>query len=140
MAAITGLTMLLGLGLFDFPLDLAPLAIAWCAFSGAVLFVLFAFLQTLASSQRVSSILTSAVIFPLMMIGGSFFPFEAMPSGMANIGRLTPNGLAVTELRYLIDGDLDLLRLAVSTAAIGLPALLLFLWTARRVGGSFATR
>ena len=49
--------------------------------------------------------LASLMVFPLMMIGGSFFPFEAMPAWMAAVGRWTPNGQAVARLKDILDGS-----------------------------------
>jgi hypothetical protein len=38
------------------------------------------------------------VLFPLLMAGGSFFPFEALPDWIAAIGRRTPNGFVADRL------------------------------------------
>jgi len=37
-------------------------------------------------------LLTMILLFPLMMMGGSFFPLDALPNWLADIGRLSPNG------------------------------------------------
>jgi ABC-type multidrug transport system permease subunit len=37
-------------------------------------------------------LLTMIVLFPLMMMGGSFFPLDTLPNWLAEIGRLSPNG------------------------------------------------
>ncbi|MEJ2153076.1 MAG: hypothetical protein P8Y29_09040, partial [Gemmatimonadota bacterium] len=84
------------------------------------------------------NILTGAAIFPLAMLGGSFFPFEVMPDWLASVGRYTPNGWALTRLNRVFAGELaalDLIR------AIGFVALIIaFLtWLAmRRIRGRFA--
>ncbi|MBT8062590.1 MAG: hypothetical protein KJO85_07885, partial [Gammaproteobacteria bacterium] len=41
---------------------------------------------------------TTILLFPLMMAGGSFFPLAALPDWIAGIGRLSPNGYIVDRL------------------------------------------
>lgn len=79
-----------------------PLAVLWATAAGAMLSAMMTTFQLFASSQRAGNILTMAIVFPLMMIGGSFFPFEAMPVWMAAIGRCTPNGWALERLKDII--------------------------------------
>ena len=116
-----------------------PAALAWCAFAGGALLALMTLLQMVASSQRGADMLSSTITFPLMMIGGSFFPFEAMPDWMAAVGRWTPNGLAVVRLKDLLYGEVSLTPLLVAAAGIGLPAVAAFLLAGRRLRGKFAT-
>jgi ABC-type multidrug transport system permease subunit len=78
-------------------------------------------------------------VFPLMMLGGSFLPFEMMPGWMAAIGRLTPNGQGVTQLRAILSGHADPAALAFATLAIGIPAVAFFLLSARLLRGRFAS-
>ncbi len=125
--------------LFDIAWARMPAALAWCAFAGGALLALMTLLQMLASSQRGADMLSSTIVFPLMMLGGSFFPFEAMPEWMAAAGRWTPNGLAVVRLKDLLYGDVLLIPLLVAGAGIGLPAVAAFLLAARRLRGKFAT-
>ena len=61
---------------------------------------------------------TNAFLFPLVMIGGAFFPFEAMPEWMAGIGRLTPNGWALERFKDIVTGTLEPTVLLVT--ALGL--------------------
>ncbi len=124
--------------LFDIAWARMPAALAWCAFAGGALLALMTLLQMLASSQRGADMLSSTIVFPLMMLGGSFFPFEAMPGWMAAAGRWTPNGLAVVRLKDLLYGDVSLIPLLVAVAGIGLPAVAAFLLTGRRLRGKFA--
>ena len=120
------------------PLTRVPLAFLWCTFSGTVLICLFLVVQFLASSARGASLVTTMVLFPLMMLGGSFFPFDAMPAWMARIGRLTPNGQGVTQLRALLAGQLDAAALAIAFAAMLLPAAIAFVLSTRLLRGRFA--
>lgn len=93
-------------GLF-IPLANLPLAILWAGLSGVFMLFLFTTLQMFATSQRGGSMLTNAFLFPLVMIGGAFFPFEAMPEWMAGIGRLTPNGWALERFKDIVTGTLE---------------------------------
>jgi ABC-type multidrug transport system permease subunit len=99
----------------------------WCTFAGGALLVLFSLVQLLASSRRAGNVLTSVVLFPLMMIGGCFFPFEAMPRWMRAVGSRTPNGQAVLHLKAMYAGHLDLIALGGAALAIGAGASVCFL-------------
>jgi ABC-type multidrug transport system permease subunit len=78
------------------------------------------------------------VLFPMMMLGGSFLPFEMMPRWMAALGRLTPNGQGVAQLKAILTGQADPAALAIAALAIGMPAAALFLLSARLLRGRFA--
>lgn len=136
VVTIVGLGIALYLGIP--PLRL-PGAFLWCTFNGAALLCLFNFFDTLAASERGARLLSTMIVFPMMMIGGSFFPFEAMPPWMQAIGRWTPNGLGGIQLKALLVGAPDYPQLAVATLVIAAMATVTFLVTVRRVQGSFAT-
>jgi ABC-2 type transport system permease protein len=120
-----------GLAVAHFLADLRisnfPLAVLWIAASGTGLYLFMMLLQSLASTERVANMLGNFVLLPLSMLGGSFFPFDMMPKGFAQIGRLTPNGWSVTELQKILDG------VAVTPAAFG--AVILFVIAAWLVVG-----
>ncbi len=141
--ALVGLVVLISLvastALFDVPWTRVPLALAWCMFAAATLLALLTLLHMAATSERGAHLISNIVVFPLIMIGGSFFPFAAMPAWMAAIGRWTPNGLAVVRLKEILFGSPDMGALLVSAAGIGVPAVLAFFGAARRLRGRFAT-
>lgn len=118
-------------------LRVAP-AVAWCTFTGTALVSLFTLLQFLASTARGANVVTTMVLFPMMMLGGSFFPFEAMPGWMAAIGQFTPNGQGVVQLRAIVTGRADAAGLVMATLAIGVPAAAAFVLSARLLRGRFA--
>jgi ABC-type multidrug transport system permease subunit len=115
-----------------------PAAVLWATLSGTMLAAGMTALQLFAPSQRAGNIVSLALVFPLMMAGGSFFPFEAMPKWMAAIGTRTPNGWALRHLNELLTGRAvaaDLLGPAVLVSA----AVAILLWiSSKRLRGGFA--
>ena len=79
---------------------------------------LFYLLHLSASSQRGGNLVSNMVLFPLLMLGGSFFPFEAMPDWMAAAGAWLPNGRAVMVLRDLMTGTASLTEVAATAGAL----------------------
>jgi ABC-type multidrug transport system permease subunit len=104
LALVGGFGLAVAHFLADLPISNFPLAVLWVAISGTGLYLFMMLLQSLASTERVANMLSNFVLLPLTMLGGSFFPFDMMPKGFAQIGRLTPNGWSVTELQKILDG------------------------------------
>jgi ABC-type multidrug transport system permease subunit len=138
MAAISLVALLAVVPMTGAPWLSLPGALVWCTFSGTTLLCVFVILQFLASTARGANIVTTMVLFPLMMIGGSFFPLELMPRWMAAIGRFTPNGQGVVQLRAILGGTADATSLALAVVAMGLPSLVFFFLSVRLVRGRFA--
>lgn len=138
--AVVAAVGLLAVGVTQYDLDLsrALIGVPWCAFAGTALFGLFLLVQVFATSQRGGNVLGSVFLFPLMMLGGSFFPFEAMPDWMVAVGRLTPNGRALIELQALLDGELDMQSFALSVTVLGGVALVSLTLCASRIRRRFA--
>jgi ABC-type multidrug transport system permease subunit len=131
--------LMLGVTMFHVPVARAPVAFIWATFSGAALFCYFVLVQLVSTSMRGGQLMSTIVMFPLMMLGGSFFPFEVMPAWMAAIGRWTPNGLAVANVKQILFGRLDPPALVIGAVAIGTPAAVAFMLAVRRIAGKFAT-
>ena len=112
-------------------------ALAWFVASGAVFFLLMLQLQTAASNERAANLLTNLFVMPLMMLGGTFFPFEALPKHLAAIGRWTPNGWLLLEFKAILNGSLGAGRLAADFAIVTLTATVLLLVAARRIRMKF---
>ena len=118
------------------PIASGSAAVLWLAFSGTLFYLLLLLLSLQASTQRGANVTANLVIFPLMMAGGSFFPFEAMPAWMARIGGFTPNGWAVMRFKEIADGasrPITLFSAALVLAVAGAVAFLLILRKLRRV-------
>jgi ABC-type multidrug transport system permease subunit len=138
VATIALLANVVGILLFGIPVRTLPLSVLWCAFSGTVFVLLLLALQVLASSQQTAGLLTSMVIFPLMMIGGSFFPFEAMPEFLSRIGKRTPNGWALEQLKAILEERVEPAALLVAFLALTVAGAALFLFVSRRLARGFA--
>ena len=115
-----------------------PLAVLWTTFSGTVFLIGMILLQLYASSQRAGSILASSLVFPLLMIGGSFFPSEVMPAWMARVGAWTPNGMALELLKDILLERQDLQVLVATFFAMLAVGGVLFGLSARRLSRTFA--
>ncbi|HVS18443.1 MAG TPA: ABC transporter permease [Planctomycetota bacterium] len=115
----------------------ALLGALWASAAASAIGVLMYLVQALSGSERGGGLITMLVLFPLLMLGGSFFPFEAMPEGLAAIGRRTPNGMALVELTSILDGAVEPARLARTAALLGGAALVMFAALRRRTGGRF---
>jgi ABC-type multidrug transport system permease subunit len=126
LLGVAGVFVTIGVVLFaagylyhDFlPWATLPLAVFWWTCGGLAIYLMLSLIQMLCTSRRGGSILTNLLMFPLLMMGGSFFPFEAMPSWMADAGRLTPNGWILQELKPVILGQHQLLSLGAPFGAL----------------------
>ena len=98
VALTGGVALVIGFLYHDIAWVKLPSSLFWITASGVALFAWFGALQMLASTQRAANLLTSMLLFPLLMAGGSFFPFAALPDWIAAIGRRTPNGFVVDRL------------------------------------------
>jgi ABC-type Na+ efflux pump permease subunit len=133
LVGIAAVALVLARIILRIPFANVPLAMIWGGASALFMLLLFTLLQLLAGTQRGGNLLTSGVTFPLVMVGGAFFPFEAMPDWMVRIGRLTPNGWALTQLVDILRDAIDPTALALSALGLLAVASLLFLAGLRRL-------
>jgi ABC-type multidrug transport system permease subunit len=115
------------------PVASVPLATLWLVLSGVVFYLFLVTIAVHASGQRAANVIGNLVVFPLSLVGGSFFPFEMMPDWMASIGRLTPNGWAITEFKALVAGSAHIQEFLIGGAWMAAIGSLLFLLTLRRL-------
>ena len=92
------ITLTIGFLYHDVSFARLPSSLAWIALSGIALFSWFGFLQMLAPTPHSADLVTSMLLFPLLMLGGSFFPLAALPGWLAEIGERTPNGFMTAGL------------------------------------------
>jgi len=131
VAAVLGVISLVvlaaGMGYVGLPWSRLPLALVWSVAVGVMLTAMMLAIQVFASTRRGASLLTFAVLMPLMMLGGCMFPLESMPRWMAAIGRRMPNGWAIEQLKAILlgrDGPLGLPVAFVLMAAVTAALLL----------------
>lgn len=110
-------------------------AVAWCAAGSAIWCLLMLILQIMAGTERAGEILTSFVIFPSMMLGGSMFPFAMMPQAMAAIGKATPLGWMVARFDAILRGQAAAAEVGWGLAAMALAGVSLSVF-----GGWFLRR
>jgi len=128
----------LGTWFWGIPWQRALSALAWSVLAGLFFLLLFHAVYLFASSQRQAGVLASMVLFPMLMAGGAFFPFELMPRWMADIGRLTPNGWVLVQFKAILAGEVELGTLLATGLALGFGGVLLFLLALRRLRSHFA--
>jgi len=125
MAAVSFIGVLLGVLLIDVELSRLPLAVAWSTLGGLPMLCIFMLVQLLAKTQRGGGLLVSLVMFPLLMIGGSFFPTETMPGWMVAIGSWTPIGMAIEQLKALMVFDYEWGELGRTAAALAMSTVVM---------------
>jgi ABC-type multidrug transport system permease subunit len=137
MAGVALVALAIAVAFFGIAPGRLPLAFVWVVYTGTALYCFFQLLHFAGSTKTGANMVSTVVLFPAMMLGGSFFPFEAMPGWMQAIGRWLPNGQAVVRLKELLGGAPDPAALGVAALAIGLPAAAAFAWSARLLRGRF---
>ncbi len=95
---VGGLTLVIGFLYHGISWTKLPSSLIWISISGVALFAWFAALQMLFSNQRTANVISSMLLFPLLMAGGSFFPLAVLPGWIAAIGRASPNGFVADRL------------------------------------------
>ena len=98
IAFIGGITLVSGFLYHEISWHKLPSSMAWIVVAGVGFFAWFAALQMSFSNQKGASLISMILLFPLMMMGGSFFPMDVLPDWIAAIGRRSPNGFAVDRL------------------------------------------
>lgn len=80
-------------------------ALIWLMLTGPILFAVLTLIQVLAPSRKAGSVISTMVMFPLLMAGGSFFPTETMPKFIVVISQYTPNGRVIEPLKGYLLGE-----------------------------------
>jgi ABC-type multidrug transport system permease subunit len=125
---IAAITLSIGFVYHDVAWSKFPSSLLWVSFGGVGLFAWFAALQMLFANNRAANLVTTILLFPLMMAGGSFFPLAALPDWIAGIGRLSPNGFIVDRLSgeltsasaWSIEADSWLILLAMTLSGLAI--------------------
>ncbi|MDJ0749035.1 MAG: ABC transporter permease [Woeseiaceae bacterium] len=140
LGGVTAVVLLIGFAYHGIAWDKFLPSLLWVAFGGVGLFAWFAALQMMFPNNRAANLVTTILLFPLLMAGGSFFPLAALPEWIADIGRLAPNGFIVDRLSneltsptaWSIDGRSWLILFAITGSGLLLSAVRLRTGFARR--------
>jgi ABC-type multidrug transport system permease subunit len=137
LALILSGAALVGVGgmhwLAHVPVASVLLATLWLILSGTAFYLFLLTIAVHASSPRAANVVGNLVVFPLALLGGSFFPFEMMPDWMASIGRFTPNGWAVTLFKGFVAGSAHVRDLLIGAGWMAAVGSILFFISVRRL-------
>ncbi len=140
MLLLSLLLVSLALLMHDIAWQRLPLMLLWLMLSGVLLWLLMLLLCLLLPTQKSANIVLMSLAFPLLMLGGSFFPFENMPAWMVAIGSHLPNGFMLHAFKqWLLHGE----GWQAALLWPGLIALVLcglLWWVNQRVFRQFAAR
>ncbi len=104
-AIVAAPIMLLGFFYLDISFEKYFTSLAWLTLTGPILFALLSLIQVLAPSRKSGNMISTLLMFPLLMVGGSFFPTETMPKFISSIAQYTPNGRVVEPLKGYLTGE-----------------------------------
>jgi len=130
---------LAGFALLDLPFAYLPLVLAWSALAGLMLMQLASLVQVVAPTRKAGALFSTLVFFPLLLVGGSFFPFENMPKFLAAIGRATPNGMMLEPVKRWLIGTGHLADFTLPLAIAVFASLVLHTLIAWRLRAGFAS-
>jgi ABC-2 type transport system permease protein len=106
MQMLVGLVVLAaGMAYLGLPWQRLPVALLCAAAIGVMLTSMMLAIQVSATTRSGATLLAYAVVMPLMMFGGCMFPLEIMPRWMAAMGRFTPNGWGIEQLKAILLGS-----------------------------------
>jgi ABC-2 type transport system permease protein len=118
---------------FEIPWSRFGEALVWSVGVGMMLASLMLVAQVFGSTRAGASIVSYAMVMPLMMLGGSMFPLEMMPRWMADIGRYTPNGWGSIHLKAILLGTGDWFETVMALAWVSVLTLALVVGAGRRI-------
>jgi hypothetical protein len=135
MLGTSGVALSLAAAFFGLDPARAAAGALWAGVAGTALLALMTSIKMLASSQRGAGLAGNLVLFPLLLVGGSLFPFDAMPAWLARIGRWTPNGRSVDLLDSILFGSPAPREVAAAALAAAVLASALVALCAARMRG-----
>jgi ABC-type Na+ efflux pump permease subunit len=138
MGLVGGLTLVIGFAWHGIDWFKLPVSLIWITVSGVALFAWLAALQMMFGNQRIANLVSTMLMFPLLMAGGSFFPLSVMPGWIAAIGRVSPNGFIAERLSQELTGTGVALIGAGSWLGMCLAALAGVAVCGARLKGGFA--
>jgi ABC-2 type transport system permease protein len=116
-----------GRAAFHVPMRAVPLALAWSAGSAMAVYCGLLVIQFWMASEHTATTVAGLFLVPLAMLGGSFFPMEAMPAGLASFAAHIPNGWMLVVLKSILAGRVPAADLAQEFAILLASGTVLFL-------------
>lgn len=124
--------------IFAIPMRACALALAWSACASVTVYCGLMVAQLLLASERTASTVGGMTMVPLAMLGGSFFPLEAMPESFERFARYTPNGWMLVTLKSILTTRVPVPELLRDFAILLAAGALLFLLAAHLLSRRFA--
>jgi len=134
MMAVFLWVLLLGFGYHQLDPMKFPYTLLLMMLAGVDFMLMFSLLAVFAPSRRAAGLIGTVLVLPLIMVGGSFFPFEAMPGWMVAVGRWTPNGLVLNQIKAYLFDNTDVASMAMTVGllmAIGVALFGICAWRNR---------
>ncbi|MCH8203435.1 MAG: ABC transporter permease [Proteobacteria bacterium] len=105
LLGLVALPILIG-GFFyvGIPFEMLIPSLLWLMLAGPLLFAFLMLVQVSAATSNSADVIATLLMFPLLMVGGSFFPTEAMPEWLAPVADFTPNGRILEPLKQYFIG------------------------------------
>jgi ABC-2 type transport system permease protein len=116
---------------FGLPMRGLPLVLAWAGCCSVATYCGLLLIQLLLASENTATTVAGLFLVPLAMIGGCFFPVEAMPDNIARIAGFTPNGWMLVRLKAMLAGPVPHIVVAGNFAVLIACAGVLFLLARR---------
>ena len=108
LGLVTFPILLGGFYLIDIPYTKLAPSLLWIMLTGPLLFGTLVLVQVMAPSRRAGGVISTLLVFPLLMVGGSFFPKETLPSFIRQFSDYTPNGQILEPLKQYFLGTYGL--------------------------------
>ena len=127
----------LGVWMFNINSQKLLIIIPWVVLSGVAIWSFLLFITLKLPTKKSANLVTEGMVFPLMMLGGSFFPFDSMPKWMVVIGEKLPNGYLLQSFNswFIKEHDLSVL---LTPALIALAFILVFFFINQKTTQQFA--
>lgn len=108
LGLVTFPILLGGFYLIDIPYTKLAPSLLWIMLTGPLLFGTLVLVQVMAPSRRAGGVISTLLVFPLLMVGGSFFPKETLPTFIRQFSDYTPNGQILEPLKQYFLGTYGL--------------------------------
>ncbi len=110
----------LGVWMFNINSQKLLIIVPWVVLSGVAIWSFLLFVTLKLPTKKSANLVTEGMVFPLMMLGGSFFPFDSMPKWMVVIGEKLPNGYLLQSFNsWFIKGNSLSILMTPTLIALG---------------------